>query len=154
MTDEVVGRVADPSSLDFSPIELTIAGYTNDRQEVTVTIKFRRRMPMGITLDILTAAGEVAALTGADIAKMLYEATYDDDEARKLDEFIRSRTVNVTAETLGAIYKALVAHWTNRPSSQRSSSRGGGVKEKPTTGAAASSRASTSTRSRRTSNAT
>ena len=146
MTDEVIGRV-DPATLDFTPIVLTIAGYTNDGEEVLTTVAFKNDLPMGFTLDAIRSGKEVAEVlgdkTGAQVVEFLYAATYDEANEAVLDALIHSK-VNVEYTTLGAVFKELALRYTKRPTRQRSSSPGGGRTTKPTAGAAASKPASRS----------
>ena len=140
MTDEVIGRV-DPATLDFTPIVLTIAGYTNEGEEVLTQVAFKNEIPMGFTVDAIRSGVELSTLlgdkTGAQVVEFLYAATYDETAQATLDALIHSK-VNVEYTTLGAVFKELAGRYTKRPTRQRSSSPGGGRSTKPTAGAAAS----------------
>lgn len=138
---EVVGRVSNPGVV--KPIELDIAGYTVDGEEVLTRVRFKAHAPFGKLIALMGDGIDPDRLRGSDVVQVLLAATYSEEDESALRDLFESRDVEITYETLNAIYTVLSEHWSSdRPPARRPSSPGGGRPTRPTSEAGASRRGS------------
>jgi hypothetical protein len=129
-----VGKVANPAELDLAPVVVPIVGHNAKGEEVTTKIRFQRRIPAGVVLDMLEAGtdpDEVFA-SGAEAVKFLNQAVFGDDE-QKWHDLIHSKTVFIEYATIGELFKALMEQvYTSRPTKRPSNSSSGGPRTRTT----------------------
>ena len=148
MDTPVFGRVDDPADIaDYESIEVSLAGYTADREEVVETFQFRATTPTGAALQITLAVDAQGNVALKPVLHYLRRALLPEDRER-WDAFLDRDDLRIDVNALLRIYEHLAEQYSARPTLPRSASPNGRSSMTPTSQAAARSRASTSRRSR------
>lgn len=135
------------------PVIVPVVGYNLDDEEVVFNLVCRPSIPLGIALDItrqshVNAKGQTIVPTS--LALEYIDLCVSPEIADDWKAFLNSPDVMVDLETLADIYRTLSGYYTDRPSTQRSSSPNGVSPTKRTSSGVARGRASTSMKSRST----
>ena len=141
MKIEPIGKVANLDELDFEPLTVPVVGYTDNLKEVITDIRFRAVVPPGFGLDMISDVDKNGNVQVAAALRFIQACLLPDDR-EKWNELIRSDTVNVTSETVSAVYHAIGEFYAKRPFTKQPGSRNGRGSTDTTSPGAASSRKS------------
>ena len=150
---EAVGRIENPEDLNFEPVTVPVIGYNMDGEEVEFLLHCGPTMPMGTMLKLMTQSKVNAKgkpVFDEKLVAQFLERCVLPDSKEAWRDFLDDPEIEVSAETIGAVYGALMDYYTDRPTSQRSDSPTGPAPTKRTSRGAATAKGSTSSRSRAT----
>ena len=119
------GRVTNLDDLKVEPLEVTIIGYTKDKEEVSETFLFKPVEPTGTALDVLRQADSKGNVPLKLVIQFLDDCLLNKEEFEKWSTFLSADGVYIQPETLAEVYKGITEIYGQRPTKRRSSSTGG-----------------------------
>ncbi|HWF25177.1 MAG TPA: hypothetical protein VG275_07010 [Solirubrobacteraceae bacterium] len=143
----VIGRVENPSEQDLTPQEITLVGYTLEREEVSETFRFRPVVPAGAQLEIIRHTDQAGNVALPPVIAFVEECLLE-DELDAFRAFLHRPDVMIEQGTIIGLYRALTEYYAARPTRRPSASASTGQPAKRTSRAAARSAASRSKTSR------
>jgi hypothetical protein len=145
----VIGRVEDPQELDLELLEITLVGYTLEREEVAETFRFRPVVATGAALDIIRHTDTEGNIPLGPILDYVDKCLLEGDQ-EPFKAFLDRNDVMIDAGALVTMYRQLVEFYSSRPTRRPPASASTGSPAKRTSRAAARSKGSRSKGSRST----
>lgn len=143
MDPVVFGRVDDPSELELDAPELTLVGYTLDKEEVSQAFRVRPMIPAGAQLEIVRHTLPDGSVPLPQVVDFVEECVLASDlDAFKA--FLHRPDVMIEQGTIIELYRWLSEYYAARPTRRRSASASSGSQPRRTSRGAARARASRS----------